>query len=66
MRGFFEGVKSRDSYDEAKGVVTNVFSLSCLCSTDQVFDHRHVQSAEEIFQGCLQHLQYATNGGLIR
>ncbi|XP_066924992.1 nitric oxide synthase, inducible-like [Clytia hemisphaerica] len=32
----------------------------------KLFDFRHCQSAEEIFQRCLQHIQYATNGGLIR
>ena len=32
----------------------------------QVFDERHLETAEEIYQALLRHIEYATNGGKIR
>ena len=34
--------------------------------TLQVLDRRHLQTPEEIFQACVEHLRWATNGGRIR
>ena len=32
----------------------------------QVFDKRHVRSAQEMFEAICEHLEYATNGGKLR